>query len=96
MRLSGAESSAIQSVIRSDLGDGAKVWLFGSRVDDTAKGGDIDLYVETSCRTNMETRTRLKERLIDATERGVDLVVNDFTRELPIFEIARKTGIRLR
>jgi predicted nucleotidyltransferase len=29
------------------FGETSKIWLFGSRVDDSKKGGDIDLYIET-------------------------------------------------
>jgi predicted nucleotidyltransferase len=36
----------MRAVIRRVLGDDPMVWVFGSRVDDGAKGGDIDLYVE--------------------------------------------------
>lgn len=27
---------------------GDKIWLFGSRVDDSKKDGNIDLYIETN------------------------------------------------
>ena len=40
MRLSGKEIEAIKSVILSH-DDSAKVHLFGSRTDDTKKGGGI-------------------------------------------------------
>ena len=95
MRLSETDLTTIRLIIRSVLGDDAKVWLFGSRVDDTARGGDVDLYVETSCQPSLTDRLQLKESLIDATERSVDLVINDLRHTLPIFEIARKTGVRL-
>jgi predicted nucleotidyltransferase len=44
MRLRDAERSTIVQAIRSADPDAA-VYLFGSRVDDSAKGGDIDLLV---------------------------------------------------
>jgi len=41
------EQEMILKAIHDQLGETAKIWLFGSRVDDNKKGGDIDLYVET-------------------------------------------------
>lgn len=44
MRLATEEHSAISETIRRTDRE-AQIYLFGSRVDDTAKGGDIDLLV---------------------------------------------------
>jgi predicted nucleotidyltransferase len=44
MRLSREEVAAIKKCFRNVFGSG-KVFLFGSRVDDTKKGGDVDLYI---------------------------------------------------
>ena len=44
MRLSEFEISAIKNSVML-LDDKAKVYLFGSRVDYTARGGDIDILV---------------------------------------------------
>ncbi|MDP1659475.1 MAG: nucleotidyltransferase domain-containing protein [Methylotenera sp.] len=44
MRLAQAEQLAISDTIKKVDIDAA-IYLFGSRVDDTAKGGDIDLLV---------------------------------------------------
>jgi len=50
MRLTAFEKDAIRKVFSEIFGDG-KVYLFGSRVDDTQKGGDIDLYLSPSQKT---------------------------------------------
>ena len=45
MRISENERIAIINEARIHFGQGTKVILFGSRSDDQAKGGDIDLLV---------------------------------------------------
>ena len=46
MRLTVSEQQAISQVARAAWLPGTRVCLFGSRVDDSARGGDIDLLVE--------------------------------------------------
>lgn len=46
MRLKANEITAIIAAARSAFGENAQVWLFGSRTDDSKRGGDIDLYIE--------------------------------------------------
>ena len=45
MRLSPHSQAIIQQAVALRWGDRAKVRLFGSRLNDAAKGGDIDLHV---------------------------------------------------
>jgi predicted nucleotidyltransferase len=45
MRLNPHQIETIKSVVHDTLGDGALVSLFGSRLDDSRRGGDIDLYI---------------------------------------------------
>lgn len=95
MRISNHESVLILSIIHAALGKDAGIWLFGSRADDTQKGGDVDLYVETQNRISAVVKSSLKGRIIDAIERNVDLIINDNTRDMPIFSVAKRTGIKL-
>lgn len=46
MRLTDAEQDAIRTAVAEVYGPGAVVRLFGSRVHDHLRGGDIDLHVE--------------------------------------------------
>ena len=80
------------------FGNDAELWLFGSRVDDNARGGDIDLYVETADETGLlERRLEFQRRLFRLFgDRKVDVVIHPRTRPFsPIHRIARKSGILL-
>lgn len=47
MRLTPEQQAVLRTALRRSFGAGARLWLFGSRVDDQARGGDYDLLVET-------------------------------------------------
>ena len=47
MRLSRRQIEVIKKSAREHFGVSSKVYLFGSRVDDSKKGGDIDLFIDT-------------------------------------------------
>ena len=61
MRLTPTQARIIGETVRSMLGPGARVRLFGSRTDDTARGGDIDLFVEVD--RLLENRAAAASRL---------------------------------
>ncbi len=46
MRLTEFEKNAIKKSANEVFGENVQVFLFGSRVDDAKKGGDIDLYIK--------------------------------------------------
>ena len=47
MRLTQKEIEAIKQVFLEVFEDG-KIYLFGSRLDDGKRGGDIDLFIKTT------------------------------------------------
>ncbi|OGS90187.1 MAG: hypothetical protein A2Z95_02085 [Gallionellales bacterium GWA2_60_18] len=96
MRITNAQAEQAVSIIRESLGAEAAVWLFGSRVNDTKRGGDVDLYAETSLHgVLLDETVRAKIALSDLFGRSVDLVVNNHRKSSPIYQIAREEGIRL-
>jgi len=48
MRLSASQTPAILQCVRQQFGADTQVMLFGSRLDDSADGGDVDLLVESA------------------------------------------------
>lgn len=98
MRLDPALVPSLVADAREVFGGNTELWLFGSRVDDNARGGDIDLYVETSDETDLlERRLEFQRRLFRLLgDRRVDVVIHARNQPLaPIHRIARKTGILL-
>ena len=101
MRLSPDQQSAIRTTAIETFGDKVSIWLFGSRVDDNKRGGDIDLLIEATqsdvdaiVRAELAFVTKLQMKL---GEQKIDVLVDYPTRHFspPIFTIAKQTGIRL-
>ena len=99
MRLSELTCAIIRSTVQEVFGSEATVKLFGSRINDNARGGDIDLLVElTSATTELERKTlqlitRLQMRIGD---QPIDVLVLDpSTPRQAIHEHATLTGMTL-
>lgn len=99
MRLSSPQIQAIRQTAVRVLGEGARVSVFGSRVNGSAKGGDIDLFFETEKRLGNRAKIicQLSGALIMALgDQKIDIILKDATTpHAPIFDIAERTGIPL-
>lgn len=99
MRISPAQQASLKQQFADVLGDDCELWLFGSRVDDNARGGDVDLLarsprpIERSVWTACLLAARA-ERLFEG--RKVDVLLLDpLTRTQPIHIEALAKGVRL-
>jgi len=99
MRLPEPSRKLIRDVVQEIFGPDATVSLFGSRLDDSVRGGDIDLLVELQQPVvDREHKillliARLQLRLGD---QPIDVLVLDPTTEhRPIHEQALLTGVQL-
>ncbi|MDP2752612.1 MAG: nucleotidyltransferase domain-containing protein [Rhodocyclaceae bacterium] len=96
MRLSDTESALICRTIAEFFGSDAGVSLFGSRVDDTKRGGDVDLYVKPNqCDDIYLRRIHCLAKLTAQLPYPVDLVIANETLSRPIDRIAVATGVVL-
>lgn len=99
MRLTPQQVERIRAIVAEQAGPDAVVWLFGSRVDDTARGGDVDLFVEVprpvdepallSARIAGRVSRALDDRKVDVVLAAPNLM------PLPIHDVAQREGVRL-
>lgn len=101
MRLTDQQRAIIRATVAETFGPGAEVRLFGSRVDDNKRGGDIDLLIETDqvdidaiVRAEISFLTKIQQKL---GEQKIDVLLDYPSRKVrpPIFSIAKQTGILL-
>ncbi len=97
MRIKEEDLQQIKRIAKVYFGDDAKVYLFGSRVDDKKRGGDIDLYIETGLKENIVQRKikMLGELQEILGEQKIDIVINTFRSDKRIYQVAKNEGIAL-
>ena len=102
MRLTAADRHAIETSAREAFPPGTKVILFGSRVDDARRGGDIDLLIEPACALAADDLVARRSRFIARLyrlldEQRIDVVVAGASAggESPVVQAARRDGIEL-
>lgn len=101
VRLTEAEVEAIRDVMQhhvAPLGT-SRLWLFGSRVDSSKRGGDIDLYLEVDADVpdalalvrdlRLALFSRIGEQRIDIIVRAPD------TAPSALHELAKLEGVLL-
>ena len=76
MRLSTSQTRSILDCVRQQFGADAQVMLFGSQLDDTARGGDFDLLVETAAHPSVRQRALATMALEQALNLPVDIVAH--------------------
>ena len=76
MRLSPTEQAAIINAIKKQDA-AAAIYLFGSRTDDRAKGGDIDILIISS-KIQLTEKIKIKASIFtEIPEQKIDLVVKN-------------------
>lgn len=101
MRLTSNQINILKAVSLEVFGPHASLHLFGSRTDDSKRGGDVDLYVSGVAYGVKEMLTAKVSFLVKAKqklgERRIDLIFAPPPGQAPqpIQQIAKETGIVL-
>lgn len=98
MRLTDYEQSAIRDETASCFGSSAKVFLFGSRVNDKSRGGDIDILIKLG-QSLMDAFSRKVRFLVNLKskigDQHIDVVVANPNDDRDVVRIAEEQGVQL-
>ena len=94
MRLSANQAASIRQCVQR-FDPEAQVLLFGSRADDSRRGGDIDLLI-VSRRINLRQQLRLQSKLEDVLGlQKIDLMIVGDVESSPFAKFVEETGVYL-
>ena len=95
MRISPEEANFLKKEVSAILPD-ALIYLFGSRVDDGKKGGDIDIMVLSGRRLNWKEKSKFRWRYFGKYgEQKMDIVTFSFREENPFKRLIMEKGMQL-
>ena len=95
MRLTLYERETIRKVADEVFGN-CEVFLFGSRVDNSKLGGDIDLYIKVTNKVNLfKKKIKFLAKLVmELEEQKIDIIFDENPNR-PIEKEAKKWGIKI-
>ena len=94
MRLTKNEINVLKTKLKS-LSISATLYLFGSRVDDEKKGGDIDLLIVDKNLHKKDLRVLRVEFFKYFGEQKLDIVLDDGTFKNPFTRLIMKKAVLL-
>ena len=94
MRLSPKEQQEIKKILKEIFKD-VKIYIFGSRLDNSKKGGDVDIFLQTSKPIKNKRVKRAKAKLLleEKLLKPIDIIIEEDANSL-IKEQAMQ-GVRL-
>lgn len=99
VRLPDIELEKLKNAFKKIFLEGDNLWVFGSRANMEKKGGDIDLFVDTSLDIKDVTRAKLnfaKELFLIFDDRKIDIVVRcKNAKNQDIYYQAINTGVQI-
>lgn len=100
MRLNVEDITSIKAVTKSVFGENAIVTLFGSRTEDSKKGGDIDLLIKCNKTVSRDDLYQLKLKFLVQLKKRIgdqkiDVIIDGGQVNNSIFKTVEKEGILL-
>ena len=100
MRLKQTEIDAIKKVSKMVFGENSTTLLFGSRIDDIKRGGDIDLYIQYNPTNPDENQYQLKIKFLVQLKKiigdqKIDVLIDTGKQTSSIFTAVKKEGIQI-
>jgi len=98
MRLTKYEKKAIKDTFKEVFKEG-DIYLFGSRIDDSQRGGDIDLYIDLKhsldSENTIDKKSKFRLKLYELIgEQKIDVIVS-IDKERSIEKVALSQGVKL-
>jgi predicted nucleotidyltransferase len=95
MRLSTEKIENLKESITTILPN-SKIYLFGSRVDDFKKGGDIDILIVANRRLDFREKAKIERNFFEKFgEQKLDLISFEYNTNNAFKSVALQEAIRL-
>jgi len=96
MRLTAEQQTVVRDSVTEIVGATVRIYVFGSRLRDDARGGDLDLLLESDKKLSVLQRARVKLALENRLGMPVDILAMQQGAVQTTFKaMAHKQGVLL-